>query len=114
MIRASHDLQLNTGMLVAVPIPAAAAAEGAAIEQAIQQSLQEADDRGIAGAEVSGMYAAALSCYVCRGMLANVAIHWHHGEFSCRMCVSITLCHSLASCALVHVAGSEHAMAMRP
>lgn len=53
MIRASHDLQLNSGLLLGVPIPEAAAAEGAAIQQAIQESLQEADARGIAGAEVS-------------------------------------------------------------
>jgi hypothetical protein len=53
LIRASHDLQLDTGMLLAVPIPTAAAAEGAAIQQAIQDSLQEADAKGIAGAEVS-------------------------------------------------------------
>lgn len=52
LIRASHDLQLDTGMLLAVPIPAAAAAEGAAIQQAIQESLQEADAKGIGGAEV--------------------------------------------------------------
>lgn len=52
MIRASHQLQLDTGMLLAVPIPAAAAAEGAAIQQAIQESLREADEKGIRGAEV--------------------------------------------------------------
>jgi hypothetical protein len=39
-------------MLLAVPIPTAAAAEGEAIQQAIQNSLQEADVEGIAGAEV--------------------------------------------------------------
>lgn len=52
MIQASHDLQLNTGMLLAVPIPAAYAAEGAVIQQAIEQSLSEAEQGGIAGAEV--------------------------------------------------------------
>lgn len=52
LIRASHDLQLDTGLLLAVPIPASAAAEGAVIQQAIQESLQEADARGVAGAEV--------------------------------------------------------------
>jgi pseudouridine-5'-phosphate glycosidase len=56
LIRASHDLQLDTGMLLAVPIPAAAAAEGASIQQAIQESLQEADTKGIAGAEVSSRH----------------------------------------------------------
>jgi pseudouridine-5'-phosphate glycosidase len=60
LIRASHDLQLDTGMLLAVPIPAAAAAEGASIQQAIQDSLREADARGIAGAEVRGGLAVAL------------------------------------------------------
>jgi pseudouridine-5'-phosphate glycosidase len=55
MIRASHQLQLGAGLLLAVPIPEAAAAEGAAIQQAIQESLQEADQRGIAGADVSGV-----------------------------------------------------------
>jgi pseudouridine-5'-phosphate glycosidase len=53
MIRASHELQLNTGLLLAVPIPEAHAAEGAAIQRAIQDSLQEAEQQGIAGADVS-------------------------------------------------------------
>lgn len=52
LIRASSDLGLDTGLLLAVPIPESAAAEGAAIQQAIQDSLQEADAKGIAGAEV--------------------------------------------------------------
>jgi len=57
LIRASHDLQLNSGLLLAVPIPAAAAAEGASIQAAIQESLQEAEARGIAGAEVRAGWA---------------------------------------------------------
>lgn len=52
MIHASHELQLSTGLLLAVPVPAAYAAEGAAIQQAIQESLREAEAKGIAGAEV--------------------------------------------------------------
>jgi pseudouridine-5'-phosphate glycosidase len=59
MIRASHELQLGTGLLLAVPIPEAAAAEGAAIQQAIQESLLEAEQRGIAGADVSRCTSAA-------------------------------------------------------
>lgn len=55
MIKANHDLQLSTGMLVAVPIPAAYAAEGAVIQQAIEESLAEAEANGIAGAEVSSL-----------------------------------------------------------
>eukprot|EP00775_Hariotina_reticulata_P008089 gene8089-8282_t len=53
MIRASSELQLGTGLLLAVPIPEAAAAEGALIQQAIEESLAEADKRGICGAEVT-------------------------------------------------------------
>lgn len=61
MIRASHELQLGTGLLLAVPIPEAHAAEGAAIQQAIQESLQEAEQRGIAGADVSLLVLGAAS-----------------------------------------------------
>lgn len=53
LIRAGHDLQLDTGLLLAVPIPTSAAAEGAAIQQAIQESLREADAQGVVGAEVT-------------------------------------------------------------
>lgn len=53
MIRASHELQLGTGLLLAVPIPEQYAAEGAVIQQAIEESLSEAEQRGIAGADVS-------------------------------------------------------------
>jgi hypothetical protein len=52
MIRASSELQLNTGLLLAVPIPEAAAAEGALIQAAVMESLAEADKQGISGAEV--------------------------------------------------------------
>eukprot|EP00878_Enallax_costatus_P029934 GHUV01032506.1.p1 GENE.GHUV01032506.1~~GHUV01032506.1.p1 ORF type:complete len:398 (+),score=70.01 GHUV01032506.1:580-1773(+) len=52
MICASYDLHLDTGMLIAVPIPAEYAAEGAVIQRAIEESLAEADQQGIAGAEV--------------------------------------------------------------
>lgn len=64
MIRASHDLQLNTGMLIAVPIPAAHAAEGAVIQQAIEESLKEADERGVAGAEVRGGHMVFIEYFV--------------------------------------------------
>eukprot|EP00879_Flechtneria_rotunda_P024633 GHRR01026131.1.p1 GENE.GHRR01026131.1~~GHRR01026131.1.p1 ORF type:complete len:312 (+),score=89.73 GHRR01026131.1:586-1521(+) len=53
LIHASHKLQLGNGLLLAVPIPEAAEAQGAQIEAAIQESLQEAEQRGIAGAEVT-------------------------------------------------------------
>jgi pseudouridine-5'-phosphate glycosidase len=65
MIRASHELQLGTGLLLAVPIPEAGAAEGAAIQQAIQESLQEAEQRGIAGADVSRCKSCSKGYWVC-------------------------------------------------
>ena len=53
MIAASTQLGLGSGMVLAVPIPKEAAAEGEVVEKAIQQALDEADSRGVKGSEVS-------------------------------------------------------------
>jgi len=53
MIAASQSLGLASGMVLAVPIPAGDAAEGAEVESAIKQALREADAKGIAGNKVT-------------------------------------------------------------
>jgi len=53
MIKASHDLRLGGGQVIAVPIPADHEAVGREVEAAVSEALREADRRGIAGAEVS-------------------------------------------------------------
>ncbi|KAL4459061.1 hypothetical protein ABPG75_013926 [Micractinium tetrahymenae] len=53
MIAASQKLALGGGMVLAVPIPDEQAAAGAAVERAISQALQEAEQRGVKGSEVT-------------------------------------------------------------
>ena len=50
---AQHALGLTSGMLVGVPIPAEAEAEGARVQAAIEQALDEADTAGVAGRHVT-------------------------------------------------------------
>lgn len=52
MLSSVRRLGLGSGMLVAVPIPQEAAAEGREVEAAIQQALREAEQQGIRGNEV--------------------------------------------------------------
>lgn len=53
MIAASQRLQLGGGMVLGVPIPEQHAAAGAAVEAAILQALQEAEQQGVKGNEVT-------------------------------------------------------------
>ena len=53
MIAALHDLNLQSGMVLAVPIPQQYAAEGAAIQKAIDEALAEAVREGVAGNQVT-------------------------------------------------------------
>lgn len=53
MLAASQRLALGSGMVLAVPIPEEHAAAGAHVEQAISQALQEAEQRGVRGNEVT-------------------------------------------------------------
>lgn len=53
LIRSNLDLNLGSGIVIAVPIPDRDAAEAAPIETAIQQSLSEADAKKIKGKDVT-------------------------------------------------------------
>ena len=52
MLGCVRRLGLGSGMLLAVPIPAAAAAEGEVVEAATRAALAEAEARGVKGNEV--------------------------------------------------------------
>ena len=47
------ELGLSTGLLIAVPVPAEAAGDGARMEAATRQALQEAEAKGVRGSEVT-------------------------------------------------------------
>lgn len=53
VIRASADLELRSGLLVAVPIPASEEAEAARVEEAIQQALDEARTGKVSGRDIT-------------------------------------------------------------
>lgn len=53
MIAASQRLALGGGMVLGVPIPEEHAAAGAAVEAAIARALQEAEQQGVQGSEVT-------------------------------------------------------------
>ncbi|RKP35973.1 Indigoidine synthase A family protein [Dimargaris cristalligena] len=53
LVATQLGLPLQTGMVLAVPIPIEGAANGALIQQSIQQAIQEASDRGISGKDVT-------------------------------------------------------------
>lgn len=53
LIKGALDLQLGAGLVLAVPIPKQHEAQGAVIQKAIEESLQEAEQNQVAGNEVS-------------------------------------------------------------
>jgi pseudouridine-5'-phosphate glycosidase len=53
MIRSQEDLQLNTGILFTVPIPEDKEADSEKIKAGIDQSLKEAEEKGISGALIT-------------------------------------------------------------
>ncbi|KXZ50302.1 hypothetical protein GPECTOR_17g941 [Gonium pectorale] len=53
LLDAGRRLGLGGGMLLAVPIPADAAAEGAEVEAAISTALREAEERGVKGNQLT-------------------------------------------------------------
>lgn len=52
MMLAAQRLGQKTGMVLAVPIPQEAAAEGQLVERAISQALAEVSQRSVQGNEV--------------------------------------------------------------
>ncbi|KAI8869893.1 indigoidine synthase A-like protein, partial [Ramicandelaber brevisporus] len=53
IVRANRDLNAQSGMVFAVPIPADQAADAALIEKAIQQAIREMDEQGVAGRDAT-------------------------------------------------------------
>eukprot|EP00002_Diphylleia_rotans_P028949 TRINITY_DN5856_c0_g1_i3.p1 TRINITY_DN5856_c0_g1~~TRINITY_DN5856_c0_g1_i3.p1 ORF type:complete len:610 (+),score=115.88 TRINITY_DN5856_c0_g1_i3:77-1906(+) len=53
LIDANHRLNLNSGLIVAVPIPEQYAATASVVEKAIQQALAEAEEKHVSGRDVT-------------------------------------------------------------
>ena len=61
IIQAAHDLQSQHGILITVPVPQEFELEGQIAEQAITQAVEEADQQGISGKDVTPFILARVS-----------------------------------------------------
>lgn len=53
IIHASHQLEMNNGLLITVPVPAADELPRDIAEAAIEQATREADEQGVAGKDIT-------------------------------------------------------------
>ncbi len=80
VIRAHQTLELNNGILVAVPVPEADACDPEMIEAAIQQATQDADAQGIHGpAATPWLLRRVVELTNGRSLQANVALLCNNG-----------------------------------
>ncbi len=89
ILRAKWDLGLEGGVLLANPIPAADALDGAAMEAAIARALAEAEARGITGKAVTPFLLAALERITGgRSLAANKALIRANAALAARVAVA--------------------------
>lgn len=75
LIRTSDEMQLQSGILIAVPIPAQFAADKSAIKAAIAQAHREANEQHLSGKEVTPFLLAAIAKITGGNSLqANIAL----------------------------------------
>lgn len=75
LIAANHRLELNSGMVFAVPIPQEQSFEGNEVERAIKNAVEEAEHRSITGRDVTPFILKRVNELSCgRSLSANVAL----------------------------------------
>jgi hypothetical protein len=88
-------MSLGNGAVLAVPIPAEHAAEGQAIEAAVKQALREADEKGVAGNQVSN---ASNSCFQSTSSMLT-KYSWCRNDYSSNITAKVlSLCRLPHSC----------------
>lgn len=94
MIHASQQLGLGSGLVLAVPIPAEAATEGKAIEDAIKQALAEAAQKGVHGSEVSARHFPTTAAPFLPQGRCSASSLLHHGRIASlpHRTASLSLC----------------------
>ncbi|KAG5462092.1 MAG: pseudouridine-5'-phosphate glycosidase [Olpidium bornovanus] len=72
---ANHQLELNSGMVFAVPIPQEQSFEGNEVERAIKEAVEEAERKSITGRDVTPFILKRVNELSCgRSLSANVAL----------------------------------------
>ncbi|XP_038052596.1 pseudouridine-metabolizing bifunctional protein C1861.05-like [Patiria miniata] len=91
LIDYSLSLELGSGILIGVPIPGSLAAEGQAIEEAIQTALQEASTKGIQGKEVTPFILDRVN-QITKGesLRANIALIKNNAEIGSKIAVELS------------------------
>lgn len=91
VIRARQTLGLDSGTLVAVPVPAVDAFDGKAAETAIQQATAEADAAGIHGAKATPwLLQRVAELTEGQSIEANVSLLRNNGRVAARIAAALT------------------------
>ncbi|KAL1932968.1 hypothetical protein VTP01DRAFT_8646 [Rhizomucor pusillus] len=90
LIAANHKLQLNSGMVFAVPIPKEDAADAESIQKAISDAVAEARSKGIFGKEETP-YLLKRIAEMTKGQSldANIALVKNNAKFGARLAVEL-------------------------
>ena len=90
IIRAHDQLQLQSGLLVTVPVPEAAAFAEAEAEAAIEQATQEADAQGIHGpSSTPWLLRRVVELTNGRSLQANVALLQNNGRVAAQIAAAL-------------------------
>ena len=90
LVQAARDLGLQSGLLVAVPIPEQEAAAGERIETAIQQAVGEAASAGVTGRALTPHLLARLTELTAgESLTANLALVRHNARVGTEIAVAV-------------------------
>nr|XP_034983974.1 pseudouridine-metabolizing bifunctional protein C1861.05-like isoform X2 [Zootoca vivipara] len=90
LIARSLNLQLGSGVLIAVPCPEDQAASGQLIEEAIQQALREAREKGITGKELTPVLLQKLNKLTSgESLRSNIALIKNNAKVGSRIAVAL-------------------------
>lgn len=90
MLAAARRLALGGGMVLAVPIPEEHAAAGAQVEQAISTALQEAEQQGVTGSEVTPFLLQRIQELTGgKSLEANIALVKHNAAVGARVAAAL-------------------------
>ncbi|PID63910.1 MAG: pseudouridine-5-phosphate glycosidase [Gammaproteobacteria bacterium] len=89
-LRAKWDMGLNGGVVIANPIPEAAAMSEDVINQAIQTALQEANEQGIRGKESTPFLLSRVKALTGGDSLdANIELVYHNAKVGAQIAVAL-------------------------
>ncbi|KAG9128905.1 hypothetical protein Leryth_009625 [Lithospermum erythrorhizon] len=98
LIDANLQLDLKTGILLAVPIPKEHSTSGSLIESAIQRALKEAREKGITGnAETPFLLSRVNELTGGASLTSNIALVKNNARIGAQVAVSLAQLHTLVS-----------------